>query len=103
MATPSLPDLRSQLDSIDTCLRKYVRMRALLIEVIAFMEDEQEQEHLRAIGERARVQPPSAPGVEREDPFRTAGQAFRPSSNGAVEQPPVRRTNVISNTLSMEA
>lgn len=102
MATPSLPDLRSQLDSIDTCLRKYVRMRALLIEVIAFMEDEREQEHLRAIGERAKAQP-VVPELEREDPFRGGGQNIRPVSNGVGETSAVRRSSVISNTLSMEA
>ncbi len=102
MATPSLPDLRSQLDAIDACLRKYVRMRALLLEVIAFMEDEKEQAHLRAIGERAKAQPAPADTV-REGVTPAAGLVTPPTSNGAADPQPLRRTSMISNTLSMEA
>lgn len=104
MTTPSLPDLRAQLDSIDACLRKYVRMRALLIEVISFMEDEQEQEHLKLIHERSRFQsPPAAPEPEREDALRATINQFRPKPSAPMDDAPGRRTSVIANTLSMEA
>ncbi|HET6566429.1 MAG TPA: hypothetical protein VFG50_00585 [Rhodothermales bacterium] len=104
MTTPSLPDLRAQLDSIDACLRKYVRMRALLIEVIAFMEDENEQQHLKLITERSKFQaPPPAPQGEREESFRPGPDQFRPKPSLPVEDAPGRRSSMIANTLSMEA
>ena len=99
MNTPSLPELRAQLDSIDTVLRKYVRMRAILIEVIAFMEDDQEQEHLRLVRERTKVNPAAA---DAEEASRMPSAAFRPKPPAMAEDL-VRRPNPIMSTMSVEA
>jgi hypothetical protein len=105
MATPSLTELRTHLETIDACLRKYVRLRAQLIEVIAFMEDEKEQEFLRTVREKRSA---GMPETDATEAARNAMNGMRPKMPAPVPDqfaaaPPRQAPNNFSTTLSMEA